>query len=245
VALKKRNVGVNNIIKKMKENWNKRARLNPRKYVALGSWKTKEEFDKSGLIDAKRVLQGINANKNWVVLEVGVGVGRIVKHLANYFKEIYGVDVSDEMVKIAKNKLKKFGNINIFQNNGNDLSIFLNNTFDFVYSVKVFQHIPRKIFLKYLDEIYRVLKPNGLLKFQIFEKTKILNLIPQYWLRNLRHFHLKFCQTPPDNDTWIARSYSREELSSILKKRFDVIKMENPSGQEGDLWILATKIKNG
>jgi len=226
----------------MKEDWNKRARLNPRKYVALWSWKTREEFDASGLCDAKKVLQGININKNWVILEVGVGVGRVLRYLAKSFKEIYGVDVSDEMLKIARNELNEYRNVKILQNNGADLSLFRNGMFEFVYSVKVFQHIPEKNFAKYLDEIYRVLKPNGLLRFQIFEKAKILNLIPWFWLRNLRHFHLKFWKAPPDNDTWSARSYSKQELSSILEKRFELLRIENLSKGEGDLWITA-KVK--
>ena len=226
---------------KMRSDWNKRARLNARKYVALGDWKTEKKFYESGKVDAQKILHDIKIDNNWVILDFGVGVGRILRHLCNYFKEIYGVDVSDEMVRISKSQLKEFENVKICQN-WDDLSFFSSDKFNFIYSCYVFQHIPKKVFITYLTEIHRILKPDGLLRFQIFEKQKILNLIPWFWLRNLRQGHLKFWQSPPDNDSWIARSYSRDELFLILRKEFDVIKMENPNKREGDLWVTA-KVK--
>ena len=226
---------------KMRSDWNKRARINARKYVALGDWKTEKDFYESGKIDAQKIIRDVTIDNTWVVLDFGVGVGRILRHLCGYFKEIYGVDVSDEMVKISKFQLKEFENVKIFQNQ-EDLSFFSCNKFDLVYSCYVFQHIPKKVFTRYLTEIHRVLKHDGLLKFQIFEKQKILNAIPWFWLRNLRRGHSKFWQTPPDSDSWVARSYSRDELFLILRKEFDVIKMENPSKREGDLWVTA-KVK--
>jgi ubiquinone/menaquinone biosynthesis C-methylase UbiE len=230
---------MSDIQERMKKDWNRRAKSNPRKYVASASWKTTEEFEKSGWVDASKVLQGIDVGQHWIALEVGVGVGRIARHLANRFGEIYGVDVSDEMVRIANAELGELENVRFIQNNGADLPMFPDNTFDFVYSVKVFQHLPRRIFGKYLHEIQRVLKPGALWKFQVFENRKILNLVPWCWLRNLRHCHLKFWQDPPDDDTWIARSYSMNELSLMLGDSFDVIDVENPTRTEGDFWVTA------
>lgn len=231
--------------KKMRKDWNKRAETNVRKYIALESWKTREMFDKSGLIDSQKVLKDIEINRNWRVLEIGVGIGRIAKHMSKYFNEVYGLDVSNETIKIAQDELKEYNNVKIYQNNGIDLSILSeSNIFDLVYSVKVFQHMPRKVFLNYLDEIRRVLKPNGLLKFQIFEKTKLFGIVPWYYLRNLKNYHLKFWQEPPETDTWIARSYSRDDVKVYLQsKGYECLTMENPTGQEGDLWITAKLTK--
>jgi len=226
---------------KMRVDWNRRALLNARKYVAFGDWKTEREFIESGKIDAQKILRDLKIDKNWIVLEFGVGVGRILRHLRIYFKEIYGVDVSDEMVRLSQFQFKEFENVKICQNCGN-LSFFSSDKFDFVYSCYVFQHVPKKVFINFLEEIHRILKPDGLLRFQIFEKQKMLNLIPWFWLRNLRHGHLNFWRSPPDNDSWIARSYKRDELFSILKRDFEVIQMENSNQREGDLWVTA-KVK--
>jgi len=223
----------------MEKDWDKRAKVNARKYVALDGWKTQEEFEKSGLLDAKKVLQDVSTMENCVALEIGVGVGRVLKHTASHFKEVYAIDVSGEMLRIARVELRDINNVRFFQGNGNDLSNFPAGTFDFVYSVKVFQHIPREAFVNYINDIARVLKPEGMLKFQIFEKTKILSLIPWFWLRNLWNFHFKFWDIPPDKDSWIARSYSRDELAHMLQNRFNILKMENLSRREGDLWVTA------
>jgi SAM-dependent methyltransferase len=46
--------------------------------------------------------------------------------------------------------------------------MFADNSFDFVYSYIVFQHIPnRDVVLNYLSEARRVLKPGGILRCQL------------------------------------------------------------------------------
>ena len=157
-------------------------------------------------------------------------------------KELTFADISSEMIKIASKELRDFKNVTIFHCNGLDLSDLSECSFDLVYSVWVFQHVPSKVFCGYLKEINRILKPNGILIFQIFEKLKILGLIPKYWLRNLKHRHFHFWKSPPDNDTWIARVYSRNELKEILDSiGFEVVNFENPTSNEVDLWITARK----
>ncbi len=220
--------------------WDRKARVNARKYIALHAWKTEDEFDKSGAMDAERVLSGVILPPDSKALEIGVGTGRIAKHSAEHFREISAVDVSSEMVRRAKERLAVIPNCKIFQTNGADLSIFPDETFDFVYSVYVFQHLPQRLFREYADEACRVLKTDGQFKFQIFENTRVFGTIPRFWLRNLRHFHIKFWRHPPDTDVWVARAYSRNEIREMLKG-FPIVKMENPSKKEGDLWVLAKK----
>lgn len=231
------------VSKKMKDDWNTRADTNIRKYIDLKNWKTKEEFRNSGLVDARKVIQNIKVDGRWNVLEIGIGIGRVASHLSGSFQYIYGVDVSSSTIEAAREELREFHNIKILQNNGIDLSIFSkNDIFDFIYSVKVFQHMPKEIFLSYLDEIRRLLKLGGLLRFQMFENTKLLGVVPWIYLRNLRNFHLKFWQEPPEDDTWIARVYPKKELENFLSSRgFEVLSVEtdHSSNYEGDLWVTA------
>jgi ubiquinone/menaquinone biosynthesis C-methylase UbiE len=220
--------------------WDKKARANAKKYIALASWKTEENFDQSGFVDARRILADILLPKDCVTLEIGIGIGRIARHTAKSFGELYAVDVSSEMVQRARERLNDVSNCQVFENNGNDLSIFPNENFDFVYSVYVFQHLTREVFRNYLSEIYRVLRPNGLLKFQIFERTKFWKLFPVFWFRNVRHLHLIFWRDPPDRDPWVARSYSRRDIFELMR-RFEAVEIKNPTGREGDLWIVCRK----
>jgi len=97
---------------------------------------------------------------NSVVLDLGCGIGRVEKFLAPHCKEIYGVDVSGKMIKLAKRNVI-YENVQFHKNNGRDLSVFPDKRFDFVFSVAVLQHIEKEDALFYLMEIYRVLKENG------------------------------------------------------------------------------------
>jgi 2-polyprenyl-3-methyl-5-hydroxy-6-metoxy-1,4-benzoquinol methylase len=81
---------------------------------------------------------------NFVVLDIGCGIGRLEKFLAQYCKEVHGIDVSGRMVKLAKQRLKDINNLFFHKTNGRDLSIFPDNKFDFVFSILVLQHIEKE-----------------------------------------------------------------------------------------------------
>lgn len=167
------NDGNTKIEKIMNDTWSNRAIKNAKKYIALSSWKTEEEFDRSGLLAARRILRKLPEDKicNLNVLEIGGGIGRITKHMSKYVKEITMVDVSSEMAELARKRIDYLRNVNIYKTDGVKLP-FPDNSFDIVYSIFVFQHMPRYIFLKNLADISRVLKNNGIFIFQIFEKEK-------------------------------------------------------------------------
>jgi len=228
----------------MEKQWNDRAKKNFRKFVASGDYKTEQKFIASGLKHARQIVKIFPEEtiRTLKVLDLGAGVGRISMHIAPLVKELTLADISREMIKIASEKLQNFENVGLFKCNGLDLSELSDCSFDLVYSVWVFQHVSRKVFLGYLKEINRILKPNGILIFQIFEKLKVKGLIPRYWLRNLRHLHFYFWQSPPNKDTWTARAYSRNELQEILGEiGLGAISFENPTLTEGDLWVTAHK----
>ena len=52
------------------------------------------------------------------VLEIGCGAGRVTKALARFFGEVHAVDVSGEMVRLAKQALREHPNAFVYQNNG-------------------------------------------------------------------------------------------------------------------------------
>jgi hypothetical protein len=72
------------------------------------------------------------------------------------------------MIRLGKEKLRGIPNAHVHYIPNSDLSLFPDETFDFVYSYAVFQHIPsRDIVLRYLAEARRVLKTGGILRCQI------------------------------------------------------------------------------
>ncbi|MDI6724649.1 MAG: methyltransferase domain-containing protein [Methanobacterium sp.] len=102
------------------------------------------------------------------VLEAGCGSGAFTNYAARAVGDkgkVYGIDIQAEMLEQLRMKLKRFENIdihNIFLIEGDVCKMpFKDNYFDLVYMVAVLQEIPDK--KKALQEIKRVLKPNGVL----------------------------------------------------------------------------------
>ena len=160
----------------MRRDWDARARENARYYVNTerDDW-TDEEFFRSGertvaeeiLTDMINICQG-KEPREMKVLEIGCGAGRVTRALAGLFGQLYGVDVSGEMVARARQALAERPNAQVFQNNGRDLSVLGDIEVDFAFSTIVFQHIPsREIIENYVKEVHRLLRPGGLFKFQV------------------------------------------------------------------------------
>jgi ubiquinone/menaquinone biosynthesis C-methylase UbiE len=99
-------------------------------------------------------------------LDFGCGDGNSAVHFYNYFPDsnYNGIDISSESINVAKSKLTNKFNFQTFD--GINIP-FENNTFDLIFTACVFHHIDFKLHQNILNEINRVLKPNG--KFYIFE----------------------------------------------------------------------------
>jgi SAM-dependent methyltransferase len=154
----------------MRADWNARASEDANYYVAFGRREQdNEEFFASGadvLRDLESQLPRLRMRE--AALEIGCGPGRLLRPMARHFGEIHGVDVSDEMIRLATERLRDTPNAHPHQGSGAGLEMFPDATFDFVYSYAVFQHIPsREVVFRYLTEAHRVLKPGGVLRCQL------------------------------------------------------------------------------
>jgi ubiquinone/menaquinone biosynthesis C-methylase UbiE len=134
----------------MREDWNRRAREDANYYVAFAREKQNDEefLATANEIVAKFASEFIRLpptpKESLRALEIGCGPGRLMVPMSKYFGEIHGVDISDEMVALARQKLARIANAHVHLNSGADLCMFDNCGFDFVYSSTVFQHIPDK-----------------------------------------------------------------------------------------------------
>jgi SAM-dependent methyltransferase len=179
-------------LKKMQRDWDERARENARYYVNTEreDW-TDDEFFRSGrrtveeeiLTDMINICQGKDP-REMKVLEIGCGAGRVTSALSELFGQVWGVDVSGEMVRQARQSLAGKSNVTLIQNNGTDLSrITDSGTFDFAFSTIVFQHIPsRDVIENYVREVHRLLRPGALFKFQVQGDTSIESTPEDTWL---------------------------------------------------------------
>jgi SAM-dependent methyltransferase len=214
-------------LEKMRADWDRRARENARHYVntAHTQWND-EEFFASGektvaeeiLTDLGNICQG-KPPQAMRVLEIGCGAGRVTRALARLFGEVHAVDVSGEMVRLAKEALREYPNAHVYQNNGKDLAVVPPLDFDFAFSSIVFQHIPsREIIETYVREVQRLLRPGALFKFQVQGDSSM--------------------QTKPD-DTWLGVPFSeRQAMDMAYRCGFDPRYRHGAGGQYFWLWFF-------
>lgn len=116
----------------------------------------------TGARSAKQVQAALNLGPNSHVLEIGCGVARIGLPLSERVGYWVGVDISENMVEVAKKRLAERGRKNVDAYAIFRPSLpFSDATFDAIYSIAVFIHMDKEDFFLYLREIARVLKPGG------------------------------------------------------------------------------------
>src|SRR6202790_2553095 len=142
---------------RMRDDWNARAREDAGYYVAFGR---RQQSDADFLATATEVINILESElrrvplpqrSTWKALEIGCGPARLRRPMSRHFAEIHGVDVSDEMIARAHEKLADIPNAYPHATDGASLSEFADESFEFIYSYAVFQHIPsREVVYQYL-----------------------------------------------------------------------------------------------
>ena len=99
---------MNDVSEKMRADWNERAGEDAYYYVAFGR---REQDDEEFFATAADVIKGLVVDLKRVrnrdaALEIGCGPGRLMRPLSRHFAEIHGVDVSDEMIRLAAERLR-------------------------------------------------------------------------------------------------------------------------------------------
>lgn len=197
----------------MKLDWNARAKN--AEYFSGSIWgESENEYWISGKQDCNSILglktpqfdiitQNMNPKK-MKVLEIGCGPGRILVPMSKIFGEVIGVDISSEMIQMAKQNTKDIPNCTVYENSNSDLTQFSNDYFDFCYSNTVFQHIPEKeIVRNYIFEVARVLKPGSVFGFHVRGNTNDI----QY-----------------EVNTWNGAQFSIDEINQIVSTNaFEVL----------------------
>jgi len=158
------------------------------------------------------------------VADIGCGNGRHLIYCAEQCSKAIGVDISINLLKIAKGKIQNMENVELV--NADVLSLpFMDNSIDHILFIATLHNIyGRENRLKALSEIKRVLKPSGtalisvwsrwqerflvhfLKKLIFLERNKEFGDIEIMWKKNglsiPRFYHL----------------YSKREFKSDLKK---------------------------
>lgn len=192
----------------MQRDWNTRALLDSEHFVyTRDSAADEADFAASGRANYDQLVRPYlplllhgAAPPSCSVLEIGCGVGRMTRWFAENFGTVYGIDVSPEMIRQARQRLSGYSHVTLHTGSGFDLAPLPDAHFDLVFSYIVFQHIPSAAVIRhYIVEAARVLKPGGAFKFQVNGDQS-----PAY----LAHVR----------DTWQGETFSCEEVESLLRE---------------------------
>jgi|GEM_PF-3204856 len=116
------------------------------------------------------------------VLDAGCGTGNILRKLLDQVDEAIGIDISDDMLEVARRKTDESRNCQLVRGKVSDLP-FPDNYFDLVTAYSLFHHLPE--FENPISEISRVLKPGGI--FYLDHEPINREEIPI-------KFYIKFCE---------------------------------------------------
>lgn len=114
----------------------------------------------------RKGLKLLSVRPGEVVLEVGFGTGYSLKEIANSVGQegkVYGIDITPEMLKITKRRLKKAGLLDraeLYEGDARRMP-FEDSKFDAVYMASTLELFDTPDIPRVLKEIKRVLKPGG------------------------------------------------------------------------------------
>jgi SAM-dependent methyltransferase len=151
--------------------WDEAARNNAAWHVATSHSVESGAFFQQGGSETESFLQfcDIRPSRGHSILEIGCGVGRMTRRLAELFGHVVAVDISAEMLKRCQENLAAFDNVTYGLVSGDGtLTGLENQSLDAVFSYITLQHVPRqRAQLWYLSESARVLRSGGRLGIQV------------------------------------------------------------------------------
>lgn len=158
----------------------------------------------------KKLLKILKPKKGSSLLDVGFGTGILLEQLIKYDKNLnlYGLDISDDMVKAAQ---KKFADQQVKLILGSAIDMpFKDNSFDYVTCIHSFHHHPDSI--QSLKEMKRVLKKGG-------EVAIMDNHLDGFWRQTFHNLERTLFPVREGN----IRRYLKDEM----KKLFDHVGFKN------------------
>jgi len=241
-------------IKELRENWNKLSKSDPlwaiisRPDKKGNKWQI-NEFFKTGVEEVDSVMRYIKALDINIphrkALDFGCGVGRLSQAFTSYFDEVHGIDIAPRMIELARKYNHCPDKCTYHLCKTDDLRLFADNSFDFIYTNITLQHIGPRYSKSYITEFLRTLSPHGLLIFQLPSKARIIN---ETGTINLKGLVLRFVPKSLLDATYFKAKYgSRPRIEMYCIKRKEVVRFLKENGARivdiaqdryaGDLWI--------
>jgi SAM-dependent methyltransferase len=145
-----------------------------------------ETLQVTGRWTARQVAHALLLQQSDRVLELGCGVARVGRELAPLCERWRGVDISENMLKLARTRTAHLTNVEFHRLARTSLAIFPDSVFDKAYAVAVFIHLDKEDVFLYLRELARVLRPGGGLYFDTWNLAHKVGW--KRWLMEVEHW---------------------------------------------------------
>jgi ubiquinone/menaquinone biosynthesis C-methylase UbiE len=184
------------------------------------------------------------------ILDIGCGSGRLFEMFKEKDIEYFGIDFSKKLINIAKRKYlqEREQNLPTFMVVDALKLPFENRTFDVVFSVAVFHHIPSKEKrLEFLKEIKRVLVPGGkahIIVWNLWQRRYFLKILKTAVLKIAGKTKLDFCDIfiPFKNKNRYYHCFTKKEIRKVFKKsgfHIDCLKILRRGDRKVNIYISA------
>ncbi len=170
------------------EFWDAAARDNAAWYIATAYTSENPEFFAQGAQETDELLRycGVQVDRDDTVLEIGCGVGRMTRRLAELAGHVIATDVSEEMLAGARRNLADRPNVELVRVPGDGRLPGEDASVDLVFSYITLQHVPTaEAQLRYLREAIRVLRPGGHAAIQL--RSPGFATRAQEWIAHVGH----------------------------------------------------------
>ncbi len=144
-----------------KDFWNRQASSAESAISAVDGSQSEEVVQHTGRWSAAQVQAALDISPGDEVLELGCGIGRIGRELAPSCRHWTGVDISENMLHHAGERLSHLQNVSFHRLERSKLEMLQDNSIDKAYSIAVFCHMDKEDLYLYMQELNRVVRPGG------------------------------------------------------------------------------------
>jgi ubiquinone/menaquinone biosynthesis C-methylase UbiE len=169
------------------------------------------------------------------VLDVACGTGRTLAQIAVAHPELklYGVDLSPYYVQAARNVLHGVADVSLVVENAERLP-FRHGYFDVLTSVYLFHELPRPARRRVLAEMYRVLRPGGLVVLEDSAQLAESGELAFFLARFSADFHEPFYRDYVGDDLGAAVAEAGFDVESVEPQFVSkVLVARKPAGARG------------
>lgn len=178
---------------------------------------------------------GSYVKKGDQILDFGCGNGRLLAFFKGKSIGYKGVDVSSELIRLAKEKYPDEED-NFLKITSHNTLPFPDDFFNKVFSIAVFHHFPKEYAEQMAKELYRIVRPGGIViitVWNLWQRKKIGYIIRSLFNLNFKNIHIPFKDNRGNVFYRYHRAYTKSELGNIFKKagfsieKVDIINKKN------------------